>query len=284
MSRILSGRPVSAQIQQALKVRVASLPETPALHIIMVGDDPTSMIYTASKKRFGESAGATVSLTQFPADIRANELIQEIERVNSDTSVHGIILQLPVPAHLKSANAQQRIIPTKDVDGLTFANAGRLFSGFPSLVPATARGVMLLLDHYGIAVAGKHIAVIGRSSLVGLPIAHLALRRNATVSILHSQSTDLQKICRQADIIIGAAGHPGLITREFVTSQTIVIDVGISRVAGGLVGDLAPDAASIVKAYTPVPGGVGPMTISGLFLNLLDAYESQLSTADTPPR
>ncbi len=252
----------------------------PCLAIVQVGDDKASDSYIRNKKKFGESIGVQVLHIHLPKDISEAEVLTEIKSLNTDESVHGIILQLPLPRDLNKELLIEAIHHSKDVDGLTSKNVKGLWVGSDkSLVPATSRGILTLLKHYNIDVRGKKIVVIGRSALVGKPTAMLMLKENATVSICHSETPNIETYTLDADIIISAVGRPRFITSYHVRPGQIVIDVGITidtmdKVCKGDVDFI--EVAPIVKAISPVPGGVGPMTVLSLFQNLLDVYTKKV--------
>jgi methylenetetrahydrofolate dehydrogenase (NADP+)/methenyltetrahydrofolate cyclohydrolase len=246
----------------------------PGLATILVGDDPASAVYVASKRRAVTQAGMRDLHQSLPGDARQDQVAAVIDELAADPAVAGILLQLPLPAGLDSSPLIDRIPAGKDVDGLTTASAGLLARGEPGLRPCTPSGVIELLDAAGVPIAGSHAVVVGRSALVGKPMAQLLLQRHATVTVAHSRTRDLAAVTRTADILIAAAGVPGLIGAEYVKAGAAVIDVGIHRTPDGLVGDVrAAEVDGIAKWLTPVPGGVGPMTIAMLMYNTLKAAE-----------
>jgi methylenetetrahydrofolate dehydrogenase (NADP+) / methenyltetrahydrofolate cyclohydrolase len=252
--------------------RVAAGAGAPGLATILVGDDPASHVYVGAKHRACEQAGIRSLDHRLPADVAPERLAATIERLNADDAVDGILLQLPLPAGFDAARFVGLIDPRKDVDGLTTTNAGLLWQGRPALAPCTPLGVIELLDRSGVELAGREAVIVGRSDLVGKPLAALLLARNATVTIAHSRTRDLAATCRRADVLMAAAGVPQLIGAEHVRPGAVVIDVGINRGDDGLVGDVDFEAvAPLAAAITPVPGGVGPMTIACLLANTLEA-------------
>ncbi|NQV88517.1 MAG: bifunctional 5,10-methylenetetrahydrofolate dehydrogenase/5,10-methenyltetrahydrofolate cyclohydrolase [Parcubacteria group bacterium] len=285
MAKILDGKIIRDKIQRELAEAVSKLPSKPKLVIIQVGDNPDSNAYVNQKKIFGEKIGVAVELCKFDDSIGEEVIAENIEELNSDKSTNGIIVQLPLPTHLDASKLISNIDPNKDVDGLTPVNVRKLFENDPSgFVPATAKGVLSLLDYYSIPLEGKRVTVIGRSVLVGKPIALTLLARNATVTVCHRKTKDLIKETKDADIIIVAAGCPGLISAEHVSFGQTVVDVGINLISGKkfneeivgkkFVGDVDFEAVkNIVSAISPVPGGVGPMTVASLFENLLKAIK-----------
>jgi len=275
-ARVIDGKAVAAAVRERVKVDVAAYKEevgrTPGLATVLVGDDPASEIYVANKRRTTEEVGMR-SIHHGPeASIREEELLDLVRELGEDDEVDGILVQLPLPAHIDSNVVVQAIDPQKDVDGLTPVNAGLLAHGTPGLVPCTPAGVMELLAHEGVDLEGAEAVVVGRSKLVGVPIARLLLSADATVTICHSRTRDLDATCRRADVLVAAVGVPRLLGAEAVKPGAVVIDVGMNRLEDGLAGDVDFEAASeVAAAITPVPGGVGPMTIAMLLSNTLQA-------------
>lgn len=279
MAEILYGTILRDKVQADLKHTIASLTKKPALTIIQVGSRPDSNAYIHQKKLFGEAIGAQVVHTQFEESVSENDLIHVIEKANEDKNIHGIIVQLPLPAHISQETVITSINPHKDVDGLTAENTKLLFDGVPGgHIPATARGIVSILEHYNIPLRGKRVVVVGRSVLVGKPTALALLRKDATVTIAHKETQDLAALTRTAEVLVVAIGDPEFITKKYLSEGQVVIDVGINvnptpHEKRKLVGDVQfEDAASLVAAITPVPGGVGPMTVASVFQNLMDAY------------
>lgn len=276
--QLIDGKALAQTIRQQVKVRVDALKERgiyPGMGVILVGDDPASRLYVKNKEKACQEAGIRSHVLYLPETITQEELEDNIRLLNEDDQVHGILVQLPLPDGLDTTAALQMIHPTKDVDGFTWENAGMLMTGERGgFVPCTPKGCMKLLQSTGLELAGKEAVVVGRSNIVGKPLAMLLLQANCTVTIAHSRSTDLAAVTRRADILVAAAGRPGLIRGDMVKPGAAVIDVGINRVDGKLCGDVAFDSVSRIAGYlTPVPGGVGPMTIAMLLENTVLAAE-----------
>ncbi|MBO0872519.1 MAG: bifunctional methylenetetrahydrofolate dehydrogenase/methenyltetrahydrofolate cyclohydrolase FolD [Pseudonocardia sp.] len=269
---IIDGKAEAAALREEVAKEVASLRVPPGLATLLVGDDPASELYVRSKRRQCTGAGMRDLHRHLPADIEQARLAAVIDELNADPSVTGILLQLPLPAHLDAAALIARIDPDKDVDGLTEVNAGRLALGKPGLRPCTPAGVVRLLERTGVDLAGAEVVVVGRSILVGKPQAQLLLERDATVTICHRHTRDLASVCRRADVVVAAAGVPRLLGADAIKPGAVVIDVGIHRTEAGLCGDVDFEAVrDIAGALTPVPGGVGPMTIAMLLWNTVTA-------------
>jgi len=283
LTEIIDGKMFAAGLLDSIAGEVGMLDFTPGLAVVLVGDDPASKVYVANKARQTVLAGMKSFEHRLPADTRQEDLLSLVRQLNADPAVHGILVQLPLPKHLDADAVIAAIDPDKDVDGLTVTNAGRLAAGLPGLVPCTPLGCLLLLRDSVADLTGMHAVVIGRSNLVGKPIAQLLLQQNCTVTIAHSRTRDLPALCRTADILIAAVGRPEMVRGDWVKPGAIVIDVGINRVpvATGktrLVGDVAfAEAAEIAGRITPVPGGVGPMTIACLLRNTLTAAQRMQS-------
>ncbi|GEL17382.1 bifunctional methylenetetrahydrofolate dehydrogenase/methenyltetrahydrofolate cyclohydrolase FolD [Pseudonocardia asaccharolytica] len=269
---IIDGKAVAARLRAQIARDVAELPAPPSLATLLVGEDPASAVYVANKRKLCVQAGMRDLHHHLPADIGADALGGLIDQLSADPEVTGILLQLPLPRHLDPAPLLDRIHPDKDVDGLTETSTARLVLGTPGLRPCTPAGVMVLLDDAGVPLQGAEAVVVGRSGLVGKPMAQLLLQRNATVTICHSRTRDLAAVCRRADVLIAAAGVPRMLGPEAVKPGATVIDVGIHRTDAGLCGDVDTDAVrEVAGAITPVPGGVGPMTIAMLLRNTVTA-------------
>jgi methylenetetrahydrofolate dehydrogenase (NADP+) / methenyltetrahydrofolate cyclohydrolase len=281
--QILEGKAVAAKVLAEVKAGVAALKARtgaqPTLAVVLVGEDPASQIYVRNKKRAADDVGIASRDFLFPAGCSQAELSETIRKINADPSVHGILLQLPLPKGLDENDAVNAIAPAKDADGLHPMSLGNLLAGKPSMVPCTPAGCLEILDHYGIALEGAEAVVVGRSRLVGKPLAQLLLARNATVTMCHTRTRDLAAHCRRADILCVAAGRPRFITGDMVKEGAVVIDVGVNRLdTGKLAGDVDFESASKrARAITPVPGGVGLLTVAMLMKNTLLAATRQLS-------
>lgn len=277
MPQILHGTVVRDAHIASMKAEIKKLPSAPTLVIIQVGGRADSNVYINQKKIFAEKIGAKIEHTIYSESVTQDALINVIKKLNIRKDVHGIIVQIPLPKHLDKRMLIEAIEPKKDVDGLTSKNASYLYTNDPrGLIPATAQGILMLLDHYKISVKGKHVVMVGRSALVGRPTALALLNRNASVTLAHKHTINLKKITHTADILIVAIGQPEFITKEYISAGQIVIDVGINSKNGKLVGDVDhAGVGPLASAISPVPGGVGPMTVTSLFRNLLKAYSSQ---------
>lgn len=266
----LDGKVVSAALVATLQTEVAALGFRPQLVFVRVGEDPASAYYVRSKEKLAAKVGIRSGTVVLPDGTHADALLALIDRLNSDADVDGILVQLPVPG-IEPEQVLAAIDPAKDVDGLNPVNVGRLWSGGAALVPATPLGVVALLDHYAVPLAGKRAVVVGRSNLVGKPLAALLLRRDATVTIAHSRTTDLGALTREADVLVAAVGRPRLITPEMVKPGCAVLDVGLTREDGAIVGDVHPDVARVAGYLTPMPGGTGLMTVAMVIRNTVTA-------------
>jgi methylenetetrahydrofolate dehydrogenase (NADP+) / methenyltetrahydrofolate cyclohydrolase len=276
MARVIDGNAVAAAVKQEVSVQVERLAAegiTPGLAVVLVGDDPASATYVAMKERDCAEAGVRTFDHRRPAEITQEELNAIIDECNADPAVHGILVQMPLPGHLDAEQAIARINPEKDVDGFHPASLGRLVRGLEGPRACTPWGVMRMLRHYGVELSGARAVVVGRSTIVGKPMALMLLEENATVTVCHSRTRDLPAVCREADVLIAAVGRPEMITAEYVKPGAVVIDVGINRgETGGLVGDVDYDSVEpVASAITPVPGGVGPMTRAMLVANTVAA-------------
>lgn len=273
---ILDGKLLSKKIQENLKQQVSTLEKKPCLLVILVGHDQASQIYVASKEKACKRVGMESRTIVLEDDIPQKELIKIIQEANNDETVNGILVQMPLPKYMDELAVVNAIDPKKDVDGLHAYNQGKLMLGQNGLVPCTPKGIMHLLDEYHVPLQGKNALVIGRSILVGKPVAQLLLQRGATVTIAHSKTQNLKEVAQDKDIIVCAVGKPKTVTEDMVKEGAVVVDVGINRVLGNIIGDVdylsvAPKTSRI----TPVPGGVGPMTIACLLENVLEAYYLQ---------
>ena len=271
-ARIIDGKAVAAALQAEVAARVARLPFRPGLAFVLVGDDPASAVYVRGKDRAARAVGIDVQTIRLPTDTSEKTLLARIAGLNANPAIDAILVQLPLPAHIGAQAVVEAIDPDKDVDGFHPLNAGRLACGNPGLVPCTPRGVMKLLTQTGVTLAGARALVLGRSNIVGRPMAALLLAANATVTMAHSRTRNLAAECRRAEVLVTAAGKPELVRGDWIAPGAVVIDVGINRVDGRLVGDVAfAEASQVAGAITPVPGGVGPMTIACLLENTLTA-------------
>ncbi|WP_031553494.1 bifunctional methylenetetrahydrofolate dehydrogenase/methenyltetrahydrofolate cyclohydrolase FolD [Parvularcula oceani] len=287
-ARVLDGKALSAKLRARVAEAAKGLPNTPGLAVVLVGEDPASQVYVRNKHRQAEEAGFKSFVHRLPADTPEDEVVALVERLNGDEAVDGILVQMPLPGGMDALRVIAAIDPDKDVDGLTETNAGRLLLGRRGLVPCTPQGSMMLAAEALPDLTGKTAVVVGRSILVGKPLALLLQAANATVTMAHSRTADLQAVCREADVLCAAVGRPGLLTKDHVKLGAVVIDVGINRVDAPekgegktkLVGDVAPDAAEVAGAMTPVPGGVGPMTIACLLRNTVLAAARRRGLAD----
>ncbi len=278
---ILDGRACSQQVRAELALRVQALRQrgiVPSLRILLAGGFAPSQVYVRNKEKAGRAVGIEVAVLRVSADVTQNELLRRIDEWNHDPSVHGIILQLPLPAGLAEEELLASVRPEKDADGLTPESLGRLLAGRPFLTPATPSGIIELLRRNAVRIAGRRVVIVGRGNLVGKPLANMLLLRgengDATVTVCHSVTSDLAAVCRTAEILVVAVGRPGLVNGEMVSEGVVVVDAGTNSVNGRLVGDVdfatvAPKAAAI----TPVPGGVGPMTVAMLLANVVKAAE-----------
>ena len=277
MAIILDGKKLRDKIFENLKQRLNNMSEKPTLAVILVGDDPASQIYVKNKKKTAENLGINSIVINYPSDISENILLDKIQELNNDNKITAILVQLPLPKHIDKFKIIDAIAPEKDVDGLTPYNSGKLFAGEdPYVYPCTPKGILLLLDEYNIELEGKHVVVIGRSNLVGKPVAQMLLNRNATVTMCHSHTKNLSDITKTADIIVSAVGK-NIIGEKMLKSDCVVVDVGIFKdVSGKICGDVDFANASKIAAYiSPVPGGVGPMTIASLMLNTVELADSK---------
>ena len=272
---ILDGKKLNKAIAGQLREIISVFPSVPKLAIIQVGDNPASNIYIARKQRFAEEIGAQAAVRKFSETATENEIISEINSLNSDNSVNGIIVQLPIPQHFTISKIIDSISPEKDVDGLSSKNIYKLVRDEESFVPATALGIGTLLKENGITVEGKNVVVIGRSLLVGKSTALHLMNLGATVTICHSKTKNIIEHTRRTDIIVVAVGKAGFLNDDYISEKQVIVDVGINMVDGKVCGDTNIIDQSKLKAISPVPGGVGPMTVASLFQNLVSAYKVQ---------
>lgn len=273
---LLNGKELAQKLQQEMTQEVTELKEKglqPGLAVILVGEDAASQVYVRNKERAANNIGMYSVVYRLPETTSEADLIAKIEELNQDDKVHGILVQLPLPKHINEDLVLDTIDPAKDVDGFHPMNLGNLFAGKPTMIPCTPAGIMELIKLSGIDLAGKNAVIIGRSNIVGKPMAHLLLQANATVTICHSKTKDLPKVAKQADVLVVAIGRANFVTADFVKEGAVVIDVGINRDENNkLTGDVKFDeVASLTSYITPVPGGVGPMTITMLMRQTIDA-------------
>ena len=289
MTQVIDGKAVSSKLLEALKHDIATLKSAPGLAVILVGDNPASKSYIGMKKKACANLGVQSFEFLLPEASTESELIDVIDTLNARKEVHGILLQMPLPKHFDEQAMLHRIAPEKDVDGFHPVNVGNLLIGRDTFKSCTPFGVMALLQHYNIQTEGKHVVIVGRSNIVGKPMAMLLINRdstrgpqaaNATVTICHSRTTNLAAITRTADVLIAAIGKANFITADMVQPGAVVVDVGINRTAEGLVGDVNfDDVSTVAQHITPVPGGVGPLTVTMLMHNTLTAARIQTSNA-----
>jgi methylenetetrahydrofolate dehydrogenase (NADP+)/methenyltetrahydrofolate cyclohydrolase len=280
-ARLIDGKAVASALRASVATRVAALPYRPGLVVVLVGDDPASVTYVRNKDKAAVEAGIDASTIRLPADTTQSALLARIETLNADPAVDGILVQLPLPPHIDAAAIVEAVDPAKDVDGFHPVNVGRLASGRPGLVPCTPLGVMRLLASANVTVAGARALVLGRSAVVGRPLVALLLGSDATVTVAHSRTRELVEECRRAEILVAAMGRLEMVRADWIRPGATIIDVGINRLPNGrLVGDVAfAECAEVAGAITPVPGGVGPMTIACLLENTLQAAQSRRVSA-----
>ena len=278
---ILSGKKFAAQVRKGLAREIEAFTgRPPGLAVIIVGEDPASEVYVSMKEKACRRAGISSRVIRLEGCVTQEELLERIDGLNSDPSVDGVLCQLPLPDHISADTVASAVLPGKDVDGFHPVNVGRLWRGEDGLFPCTPVGIMAMLDHYGIEMDGARAVVVGRSNIVGKPMAALLLQRHCTVTLAHSHTGDLSDLCARADILVAAVGRPGFITAEHVKTGAVVIDVGISRTEQGLCGDVDFEAVSgKAGAITPVPGGVGPLTIAFLLGNTVKAWKARRATS-----
>ena len=277
-AQIIDGKSIALAVRQGLEPRVEALKAkgvTPGLTVVVVGDDPASAIYVRNKERASQKLGMNGTVLRMPGETTQEELLTVVRKLNADDSIHGILVQLPLPKHIDEHAILREIDPDKDVDGFHAMNAGRLLNGEKGFVACTPKGVMRLLETTGVDLNGKNAVVVGRSNIVGKPMALLLLQKNCTVTIAHSRTRNLADVTRSADILVVAVGRAGMITGDMIKPGAIVMDVGINRVDGKVVGDVDFESAKEVASYiTPVPGGVGAMTIAMLMEIAVEAAEN----------
>ena len=273
---LIDGKALAAKVREEVAAEVAVMGAV-GLTTVLVGDDPASHVYINLKQKAAQAVGIIAQDVRLPVETTEDELLALIADLNADDAVDGILVQLPLPEQIDEARAIEAIDPAKDVDGIHPYNAGRLYLGRPALVPATPLGVMRMLEEYEIPLSGARAVIVGRSAIVGKPVAHLLLQANATVTICHSRTQDLQRHTLDADVLVAAIGRPHLISADMVKAGATVIDVGLTRTDDGLLGDVDPGAAERAAFMTPVPGGVGPMTIAMVLKNAVAAAQKRLA-------
>lgn len=279
MTLLMKAKEAAAQVYDSIRSQVEEMKQSglhPHMATILVEGDPASAYYAQAKQKIAAKLGISFSLHTFQAHVTENEILQLIARLNEDPSVHGIMLELPLPKHLSANQLEQAISPLKDVDGVTPTNKLATVTGQPGLYPATPQACIKLLKHYGYTLEGKNVTLVGRGQTVGLPLFHMLQRENATVTVCHSRTPDIAAHLAHAEIAFVAVGRPGVVTREMVHPSLTIIDAGINEIDGGkIIGDVSADVDSHVAAISPVPGGVGTLTTAILFENLLKAIDLQ---------
>ena len=273
---LLDGKAIRNRIEETLKSKIRNFKEAPCLVVVMVGNNTASEVYVRNKLKACERVGIKAVVKKIPETITEKELLEVIVKENGDPKVNGLLVQLPLPVHIDRENIMSAIDPVKDVDGLTTENMGKLARGLKGIVPATPKGIIRLLDEYQIPLSGKKALVIGKSNLVGKPTALLLMQRDATVSVAHIKTTNLDELARNADIIVTAAGAPNLLTSKNVSKGVVIVDVSTNLYEAKIVGDVDfPSVNPLAKYISPVPGGVGPMTIASLLENVVECFEEQ---------
>lgn len=278
--KILDGKSLSAKVKDELKGNVNSYFQTPILAVVTIGDDAASEVYVKNKKKACEYVGMSFIHLDYASCVKEEVVIKKIKQLNKDKSINGIIVQLPIPDNFNVSKIINTIDPAKDVDGLTNTQAGKLIQNEKCLIPCTPKGIMKIFKKYKIDLEGKHVVIVGRSNLVGKPLMLECLNKNATVTMCHSKTKDLKKYTKDADILVVAVGKKYLIDKTMVKKDSVIIDVGINRIDGKLYGDVNPNVEEICGYVTPVPGGVGPMTVSMLLKNTFEAYKNQNGIVD----
>ncbi len=277
---ILDGKSLSAKIKDEVKAGADSYKQTPILAVLTIGDDEASKVYVENKRKACEYCGMSMMHFDYADCVKESVVIKKIKELNKDKSVNGIILQLPIPKEFNTKKLLNTISPDKDVDGLTDISQGKILGGNATFIPCTPKGILEIFDHYKIDLEGRHVVVIGRSDLVGKPIMLECINRNATVTMCHSKTKDLEKYTKDADVLIVAVGKKHLIDSSMIKEGAIIIDVGITRIDGKIYGDVNPNVESKASYVTPVPGGVGPMTVAMLLKNTFIAYKLQNKIED----
>ena len=275
---ILDGKKESALLREEIKKEILEIKKktnkSPGLSVILIGDFLPSQIYVKNKEKNSKEVGINSEIIKYPKEVKESEVLEKIQKLNNNNNVSGILVQLPLPAHISKEKIINAIIPSKDVDGFHPINVGNLSSGYKAIVPCTPLGCLLLIKKVEKNLTGKHAVIIGRSNLNGKPMLQLLLKENCTVSIVHSKTKDLKSECQKADILVAAVGVANLVKGDWVKKDSIIIDVGINKVEGKIVGDVDfEEVKDKVKAITPVPGGVGPMTIACLLKNTLECFK-----------
>lgn len=265
---------IREDIQEELEALNAKIGKIPGLAVVLVGENPASKTYVNNKEKTSKKLGFYSEIHRLPKDVTQEKLLSLVEKLNEDENVHGTLVQLPLPDHIDEDAVIHAISPEKDVDGFHPVNIGNLVIGGKCYIPCTPHGVMKMLEYAGVELKGKHAVVVGRSNIVGKPVSFLLLEKHATVTICHSRTADLGAVCRSADVLVVAVGRPEMVRGSWIKPGAVVIDVGINRVDGKLVGDVEFESAKEVASWiTPVPGGVGPMTITMLMLNTLESFK-----------
>ena len=271
----LDGKLLSAKIKDEVKADADSYKQTPILAVVTIGDDEASKVYVENKRKACEYCGMSMMHFDYADCVKESVVIKKIKELNKDKSVNGIILQLPIPKGFDTKKILNTISPDKDVDGLTDISQGKIMGGNATFIPCTPKGILEIFDHYKIDLEGKHVVVVGRSDLVGKPIMLECINRNATVTMCHSKTKDLKKYTKSADVLIVAVGKKHLIDKTMIKKDAVIIDVGITRIDGKIYGDVNPNVEEIASYVTPVPGGVGPMTVAMLLKNTMIGYKLQ---------
>ena len=276
----LDGKLLSAKIKDEVKAGADSYKQTPILAVLTIGDDEASKVYVENKRKACEYCGMSMMHFDYADCVKESVVIKKIKELNKDKSVNGIILQLPIPKRFNTKKILNTISPDKDVDGLTDISQGKIMGGNATFIPCTQKGILEIFDHYKIDLEGRHVVVIGRSDLVGKPIMLECINRNATVTMCHSKTKDLKKYTKDADVLIVAVGHKHLIDKSMIKEGAVIIDVGINRIDGKIYGDVNHDVEEKASYVTPVPGGVGPMTVAMLLKNTFIGYKKQNNIED----
>jgi methylenetetrahydrofolate dehydrogenase (NADP+)/methenyltetrahydrofolate cyclohydrolase len=282
-AKIIDGKAIAAEVKQELAEEVKKLQAerdiTPGLAVILVGENPASIVYVRNKQKVCQELGIYSQKHELPADVSEKKLLEVIQELNEDSEIDGILVQLPLPEHIDEQKIIRAVNPTKDVDGFHPVNVGQLFIGQPGFRPATPSGIIELLKRSGVGIRGKEAVIVGRSNIVGKPVALMLLQEHATVTVCHTKTRDLSEVTRRAEILVVAAGRPKMVTADMVSEGVVVIDVGVNRVDNKLVGDVDFEAVKEkAAAITPVPGGVGPMTIAMLMYNTVQAAKQRISS------